>query len=97
MSNVIEFKSKDQLFENWFNMVVNTNALDKKDSVPKSAIIMWEGKNSKGEDTIFHARYNVDTDTLSWYSRCIAAAVQERRFDEWMREHLDEYIEFINK
>ena len=93
MVKVIDFKTKEQMFEQWYNKVFDTNMKGKE---TPSAMIIWEGKDEKGDPVVMHARYNVDLTNLRWFHRAISETVLDKTFDNWMRTHIKEYLEHIN-
>ena len=89
MGRVIDMHTKEQLFSDWWKEVAETNF---KHSAPKNALLIWTGEDGLAN----HCRYNCDKSTMEWYSQCLNDKVEELRFDSWIREHLDEYIEYLN-
>lgn len=94
MSNVVEFKNKDQQFEEWWKDVFETNFKDKP--APPSAIIIWENVNEDGTSQAYSAHYNCKLREWEWFLRGMDDKVREMLFDKWIRDHLDEYIEYLN-
>lgn len=94
MSNVVEFKNKDQQFEEWWKEVFEINFKGKP--APPSAIVLWENVDDKGMSTAHCVHYNCEMREWEWFLRCFDDKVREMLFDKWIREHLDEYIEYLN-
>lgn len=93
MSKIVEFKSKQTRFNEWLEEVNERNFKGKD---IESAIIIWETKDKNGESTANHARFNCDLLNRKWFHRCLGENIKELEFDEYLRKHIHEYIEFIN-
>ena len=89
MSKVVDIKTKEQVFPDWWREVSETNF---KHSTPKSVLIIWEDEKGVAN----HCRYNCDFNTMDWFFHCLEDRMYELKFDKWIREHLDEYIEYLN-
>lgn len=89
MSKVIDINTKEPVFPDWWREVAETNF---QHSNPKAVLLIWEGEDGKAN----HCRYNCDYKTLDWFTACMNDKMRELQFDKWIREHLDEYIEYLN-
>lgn len=94
MSKIVEFKSKQTRFKEWLEEV---NELNFKDKEIESAMIIWETKDKNGESIANHVHLNCDLSNRKWFHRCLGENIKELEFDEYLRKHLNEYIEFINE
>lgn len=94
MSKILEFKNKDQQFEDWYKGVFEANFKDRK--APPSAILIWEEVDDEGMSQAHCVHYNCEIREWEWFKHCLDDKVQELLFDKWIREHLDEYIEYLN-
>lgn len=95
MCDIIEFKTRSKLLKEWLKEVIKINALTKNDNV-KSAVIMWEDKNEKGESVLMHAKYNCGREEFEWMKNCLEAQVFNMKMDEFLRKNIGNYIEYIN-
>lgn len=93
MKNIFKFKSKKQLFEEWWQEVYVANF---KNQDIKSALIIYETADEKGEPLASHCRFNCDMTNLQWFNRCLGEKIKEMEFDKFMKEHINEYIEYID-
>lgn len=93
MSKIVEFKTKQTKFKEWLQEV---NKLNFENKDIESAIIIWETKDNQNKCIANHARFNCDLSNMQWFKECLCEKVKELEFDKFMREHINEYIEFIN-
>lgn len=89
---IIEFKSKEQQFEQWWKDVYDTNF---KDQSIKSALVIFETADKDGCQA-HSTRFECDLLNLKWFHRCLGEFIQKADFDKWMREHVNEYIEYLD-
>lgn len=90
MKKIVKFLNKQQQFEKWLDDVKKENFKE----APPSALIIWEVSNKLGY-TAMHTNYNCDLDTLRWFHRSLGEKIKQLEFDKFMREHINEYIEYI--
>ena len=91
--NIIEFKTREKQFMDWFNKVIELNF--QKDVKVKSALVVWETEDKDGTCTANHARFNCDLDNFKWFNRAINEKIKELEFDVFLRKHINDYIEYI--
>lgn len=95
MCDIVEFKTRSQLLKDWLNEVIDINQLSENENI-SSAMILWETKNKKGESVLMHARYNCGAEEYDWYKRCLESQSFNLKVDEYLRKHINDYLEFIN-
>lgn len=93
MSKIVEFKSKQTKFKEWVQEVIKENF---EDVNIESAIFIWETKDEKGYSKATEARFKCDLNNKKWFYNSLGENIRELEFDKFMREHIDEYVEFIN-
>ena len=94
MGKIIEFKTRSKLLKEWLKEVIKINALTKNNDV-KSAIIMWEERNEKGESVLMHAKYNCGMEEFEWMKNCLDAHIFNLKVDEYLRKNIGDYIDYI--
>lgn len=92
MTNIIDFKTRAQQLDEWWREVYNTNFKDKN---IKSVLVIYEAEDDKGRSIANHARFECDKSNMEWFNNCLSDKVRELQFDEWMREHVNDYIGYI--
>lgn len=90
---LFKFKSKKQLFNEWYQEAFNVNF---KNNDVKSALIIYETVDEKGHPIASHCRFNCDMTNLEWFHRCLGDKVKELQFDKFIKEHINDYIEYID-
>lgn len=88
MSKVIDIKTKEQTFPDWLKDVTETNF---KHSSPRAVLLVWEDD----EGTANQCRWNCDVKTFLWFSECMKDKALLLKFDKFMKENINEYIEYI--
>jgi len=91
--NVVNYRTNQQQFLEWLQAVIIANFRKKKRL--KSAMLLWTVEDEKGAIKTRHARFKCDLDDYEFMNRCLEAYIQERRFDEFLTEHIGDYIEYI--
>lgn len=94
MAKVIDIKTKSRTFGDWLEEVIDTNELRNNNKIP-NAMIIWEKTNDEGNTTLTHARFNVDTDELDWYIRCMQEQLYEWKLEEYLIANIDKFIQYI--
>ena len=89
---ILEFKTREEQFEDWFNEVKRTNFDGKR---IESALFIWELPPTEDGYQATHCKFNCDLDQLKWFHRELGEYIKEREFDEFMKKHVNEYIEYI--
>lgn len=92
MAKIIEFKNKKDKFEEWFQEIKQVNFDNKQ---IESAFFMWEVPPTKDGFQAVHCKFNCDLDQLKWFHRVLGEHIKEIEFDKFMKEHINEYIEYI--
>ena len=84
MKKIIEFKSRKQTFdEDIKKSLLNNKNLDK-------AFIIYA--NKKGD--MYSIGFNIELSELKYFRQILDNQIRDLEFDEFLREHLHEYIEF---
>ena len=91
-NKIVEFKNRKQQFDEWLKEVADVNF---KNQEINSALFIWELPPEKDGFQATHCRYNCDLSQLKWFHRQLGEKIKELEFDEFLREHIGEYIEFI--
>ena len=94
MSKIIEFKTRSKQLSEWFDEVVSQNGLLEQNV--KSALLLWETKTKDNPSTCMHSRFNCDVDNFEWFKRCMEEQSFKNRVAEYLRENINEFIEYIN-
>ena len=89
MPNVIPFKDNNAQFKDWLETVMKVNF---ETTSPKSAMLIYEDPETGLASSV---RYNVDLKTMEWFGECVNDKVQELKIDKYLREHIGDYIEYI--
>lgn len=92
MAKIIEFKNKQDKFEEWFQEIKQVNFDNKQ---IESALFLWELPPTKDGYSVTHCRFNCDLDQLKWFHKEVGEYIKEREFDKFMREHINEYLEYL--
>lgn len=90
--SILEFKTRQQQFEEWFEEVRKVNFEGQE---IKSALFIWELSPTKDGFIATHCKFNCPLDQLKWFHRELGNYIRDREFDEYLRNHIQEYIEFI--
>lgn len=90
---IIEFKNRKQLFDEWLEEVTKRNFKDKQ---IESALFVWELPKTKDGYPSEFCKFNCDLDQLKYFHRKLGEHIQEREFDEFLRENIQDYIEYID-
>lgn len=90
--NIITFKSRKQQFNDWLSDVTERNF--KSDTNIPTALFLWETKN-KDNHFCNNAYFNCELDDLEWFYECHGKYIMERRFDEYLRKNIGDYIQYI--
>lgn len=93
-TNIIDYKTRQQQFLEWLQEVIEVNFKDSKQI--ENAILVWAEKDEKGKIKTMHARFNtLDISDVEYFRDCLNDFVQERKFDEFLRDHIGDYLEYI--
>lgn len=90
--SIITFKSKAQNLKEWHDAVYQENL-----SQPniKSAMLLYEHVDKDGSQA--HAAwFECDLNQMKWFHKCLGEKIKELEFDKFLREHIDEYLEYVN-
>lgn len=90
--SILEFKTRKQQFKEWLEDVQNVNFKDKEIS---SALFIWELPPDKDGYQATHCKFNCSLDQLKWFHRELGEYIKEKEFDKYLREHIDEYLQYI--
>lgn len=90
---ILEFKNRKEHFNEWLQEVKQENFIDEE---IRSALFMWELPPTKDGYCVTHCRYNCDLDQLKWFHRQLGEKIKELEFDKYLRENIQNYIEYIN-
>ena len=90
---IIEFKNKKQIFEKWLREVEEANF---KDQEIKHALFMWELPPTKEGFQAVYSKFDCDLEQLKFFHRQLGEQIKEREFDKFLRENIQDYIEYIN-
>lgn len=93
-SNVIDYKTRQQQFLEWVQTVIEVNF--KKERQIENAVLLWAEKDKQGKIRTKHARFNCKLDDYEFFRTCMNDFILERKFDEFLREHISDYLEYIN-
>lgn len=89
---ILEFKNRKQQFEEWLKEVEKTNF---KDQEVSSALFIWETPTNKEGYQATHCKFNCPLDQLKWFYKELGEYIKEREYDEYLRKHIHEYLEYI--
>lgn len=90
--NILEFKNRKAKFKEWLKEVEKVN-FDDQEIV--SALFIWEIPPTKEGFQATHCRYNCDLEQLKWFHRMLGERIRELEFDKYLKEHINEYLEYI--
>ena len=89
---ILEFKSRKQIFDKWLEDVKTANF---KDQHIESALFIWELPPTKEGYQSVHCKFNCDLDQLKYFHRKLSEHIQELEFNKFLRENINDYIEYI--
>ncbi len=93
-TNVVDYKTRQQQFLEWLKEVIEVNF--KQNEQIEDAILIWNKKNEKGETKTVHARFNItNISDVEYYRDCLNDYILYRKFDDFMREHISDYLEYV--
>lgn len=92
--NIVKFKDKKEQFKDWVADVMRENFEGKKP--PSSAILLWEEQDDDGCSTAHCVHFDCSIKEWRWYNSCFGDKVREMEFDKWLREHINDYIEYVD-
>lgn len=81
MKKIIEFKSRKKQFKENLKELINSDI--------ENALVVYADKNNA-----YITTYNLDIEDLKYYRSMIDKKIRNLEFDEFLREHLHEYVEF---
>lgn len=93
-SKVVDYKTRQQLFLEWLQTVVEINFKRKRNI--ENAILLWTEQDKQGNIKTKHARFNCKLNDYEFFKDCMKEFILNRRFDEFLREHIGDYLEYIN-
>lgn len=89
---ILEFKNRKEHFKEWLKEVEEVNF---QDAEIKSALFMWELPPTKDGYCVTHCKYNCDLDQLKWFHRQLGERIKELEMDDFLRKHINDYIQYI--
>ena len=93
-SKVVDYKTRQQLFLEWLQTVVEINFKRKRNI--ENAVLLWAETDEQGRTNTKHARFNCKLSDFEFFNACMKEFILNRKFDEFLREHIGDYLEFIN-
>lgn len=94
MAKVIDIKTKSRTFGDWLEEVIAVNKLRNNNKI-SNAMVVWEATNEEGNTTLMNARFNVDTDELDWYIKCMKDQLHEWKLEEYLIANIHNFIKYI--
>ena len=92
MTDIIQFKTRSQKIEDWFNEVVSRNGL-LKDKV-KSAVLIWE-EEKNNTPVCMVARHNCDTEEFNRFCQSMQEQNLKNKMDKFLIENISNYIQYL--
>lgn len=89
---IVEFKNRKEQFAEWLEVVKQENFIDAN---IQSALFIWELPPTKDGYQATHCRFNCDLDTLKFFHRQLGEKIKEIEFDKFLRENINDYIQYI--
>lgn len=89
---ILEFKNRKQIFDEWLEEVTKRNF---KDQHIESALFIWELPKTKEGYQGVHCKFNCDLEQLKFFHRQLGEHIKELEFDEFLRENIQNYIQYI--
>ena len=93
-SNVVDYKSRQQQFLEWLQAVVEINFKQKRQI--ENAVLIWSEKDKQGNIKARHSRFNYKLEDFEFFNDAMKEFILNRKFDEFLREHISDYLEYIN-
>lgn len=93
--NVVDYKSKQQKAVEWLQEVIQHNFKESKNI--ESACIFWVEKKEDGKFQPNIAYFDMpDTEDFDYIKRCLSDFILNRKFDDYLKEHIGDYLEYVN-
>lgn len=93
--NVVDYKTRQQQFLEWLKEVIDVNF--KGNEQIEDAILIWNRKDEKGNIKTVHSRFNIsNVSDVEYYRDCLNDYILNRKFDDFLREHIGDYLEYVN-
>ena len=89
MTNVKQFKSKSEKFNEWLEAVKEINKFDT--TPPESCLMMYTDKDGKA----YSVYYQCGDDMIWKFSDDLKREALERKFDSYLKEHIGDYLEYV--
>lgn len=92
---VADFKNKHQKALEWLQQVIENNFKEAKNI--DSAVIFWVEKKENGKFQPNIAYYDMpDTESFEYIKGCLNDFILYRKFEDYLKEHIGEYLEYVN-
>lgn len=89
MSNIRQFKSRKDKFDDWWKEVIEIN--DFVENPPEKCVFMYTDKAGKS----YMLYYQCDNDDICDYANDFRRVALERSFDTYLRNHISDYLEYV--
>lgn len=92
---IVDYKTRQQQFLEWIKEVIEINF--KETEQIQDAILIWSKKDEKGNTQTVHSRFNIcSVADVEYYRDCLNDYILNRKFDDYLKEHIGDYLEYVN-
>lgn len=92
---IVDYKSKQQKAVEWLQEVIQQNFTEAKNI--ESACMFWVEKKENGKFQPNIAYFEMpDTEDFEYIAGCLKDFILNRKIDDYLKEHIGDYLEYVN-
>jgi len=92
---IADFKSRHEKALEWLQKVITANFQEAKNI--DSAVMLWVEKKENGKFQPNIAYFEMpDTEDFEYIAGCLKDFILNRKFDDYLKEHIGDYLEYVN-